>query len=198
MSTAAVKPMTVDDFLRAETTVMDGVYLELIDGELVERPMTTRSPQHALAVTRIGQALANWLDDQPTLEGAVYSGDVRCCLRHDPDTVVGIDVGVWYGENSVVPPNDPPLMGCPPSIAIEVLSPSDTHENVTEKTRLYLECGVAQVWIADPDFQTVTIYRPNLHPRFFHVDEYLTAMPELPGFSVRVDLLFSGKKPAKR
>lgn len=194
MSTAVAKPMTVDDFLKAEAAAAEGVHLELIDGEIVERQMTTRSPQHALAVTRIGQALANWLDDQPALEGAVYSGDVRCCLRRDADTVVGIDVGYWQGPQFAAPPNDPPLIESPPLIAVEVLSPSDTHETVTDKTRLYLDSGVAQVWIADPDFVTVTIHRRNRHPQFYHADEFLTAAPELPGFSVRVELLFSGKK----
>lgn len=196
MSTAITKSVTLEDFLQAEAAAPEGVHLELIDGEIVERLMTTRSPQHALAVTRIGQSLATWLDEQPSLEGAVYSGDVRCCLRHDPDTLVGIDVGFWRGKQFADPPRHPPLMDGPPLIAVEVLSPSDTHEDITDKTRLYLDCGVAQVWIADPDFLTVTIHRPRLHPKFYHADENLTAEPELPDFSVRVDRLFRGKRSA--
>jgi Uma2 family endonuclease len=193
MSTAVARHVTVDEFIQIDASAPEGTHLELIDGEILERTMSTRSPRHAFAVNRIGQALSNWLDDRPSIDGAVYVGDVRCCLRHNPDSLVGIDVGFWSGASFATPPYDPPYLDAPPVIAVEVLSPSDTHEAVTDKTRLYLACGVSQVWVADPDFCTVTIFRQSAPPTFYHAEEFLKAEPELPGFAVRVGLLFSGQ-----
>jgi Uma2 family endonuclease len=197
MATVAAQPATTEDFLRAEAAAGEDVRLELIDGEIVERPRTTRSPRHTLAESRISYVFWAWLDQQSKWSGAVYTGDVRCRFRRNPETLVGIDVGLWLGDQFAEPPTEPPLMDHPPTIAVEILSPSDTHEDVTEKTRLYLDCGVPQVWIADPDFMTVTIRRSNRPPQFFHAEEELHAEPELPGFSVRIESLFTGKHPQK-
>jgi Uma2 family endonuclease len=46
----------------------------------------------------------------------------------------------------------------PPLLAVEILSPSDTHEDIASRITLYLRAGCA-VWIIDPDVQTVTVYR---------------------------------------
>ena len=38
----------------------------------------------------------------------------------------------------------------PPVLAVEILSPSDTQEDIDEKVELYLETGVAIVWVVNP------------------------------------------------
>ena len=81
----------------------------------------------------------------------------------------------------------------PPLLAAEILSPSDTHEDVVEKLHLYLELGVAVVWILDPDLRTVTVHRRGADPQFFNAAQELTGDPELPGFRVRVADLFGRK-----
>jgi Uma2 family endonuclease len=70
------------------------------------------------------------------------------------------------------------------------MSPSDKHEDVTEKVEEFLDAGVALVWILDPDFDTVTVHRPNNQPQLFNREDELTAEPHLPGFRVRVVELF--------
>lgn len=162
---------------------------ELIAGELVERPMTTRSPKHAMALARIGQTLNNWLDDSPEV-GVAPVGDVRCRLAGRPDTIVGIDVAYFAGEEAVRASREDPYFDFAPTVAIEVLSASDTHEAVTEKLLRYLEAGVPQVWIVDPDLMTVTIHRSDGEPSFFHRGDILEAEPELPGLRVGTELLF--------
>lgn len=78
-----------------------GLLRELIDGEIRERPMTTRNPTHAMTVTRSGQTLANWPDDRADWDGVVTTGDVRCRLTRDPDTIAGIDVALFTGPHLI-------------------------------------------------------------------------------------------------
>ena len=193
MSIATTAPVTLEEFLRREADAPEGVTLELIDGEIVERPMTVRRPSHTRASARITQALLNWLDDHADVVGTVDVGEVRCRLQHDPETIVGIDVGFWEGAEFADLPASVSLYDGPPVVAIEVLSPSDTHENVTDKLLLYLSSGVPQVWIVDPDLETVTIHRPDADPQLFSSRQILTAEPDLPGFSVPVAQLFHSR-----
>ncbi len=193
MSIATTAPVTLEEFLRREAEAPEGVTLELIDGEIVERPMSTRSPRHSQTLTLVGARLLSWLETQPGIVGSVNTGDVRCQLQRDPDRIVEIDIGVWIGPEFVDAPYEPPMYDVPPTVAIEVLSPSDTHENVTDKLLLYLSSGVPQAWIVDPDLEIVTIHRPDADPQLFSSRQTLTAEPELAGFSVPVAQLFHSR-----
>jgi len=170
-----------------------GLLRELIDGEIRERPMTTRNPAHAMTVTRFSQTLANWLDDRADWDGVVTTGDVRCRLTRDPDTIVGIDVALFTGPHLIGDLQGLPFLDGPPLIAVEILSPTDTHESVSDKIRRYLNAGTTQVWIADPDFQTVEVFRTSRNPELFNSDQTLSGEPELPGFCVAVSRLFTRK-----
>jgi Uma2 family endonuclease len=75
-------------------------------------------------------------------------------------------------------------------LVAEVLSPSDKHEDVTERVEEYLDAVVAIVWIVDPDFDTVTVHRPKVRPQMFNRDDELSAEPHLPGFRVQVAEFF--------
>lgn len=172
----------------------EGVHRELIDGELRETPMPTRNSKHSLVTGRITQSLWNWLDDQTELEGAVVNGDARCRLAANSETVVGIDVALFLGPEFVEMGEQVGVYDGLPTIAVEVLSPTDMHENVADKVHRYLNANVPQVWIADPDFDTILVHRPGSDPTLFTRSQFLNAEPELPGFQVRVALLFQGKR----
>ena len=77
-----------------------------------------------------------------------------------------------------------------PVLAVEILSPSDTHEDVIEKIGLYLEAG-AVVWMIDPDLKTIQVHRPGHLPESFNASQELSAEPYLPGFRVAVAKFFA-------
>jgi Uma2 family endonuclease len=77
-----------------------------------------------------------------------------------------------------------------PVVAVEILSPSDKQEEIDEKVSEYLTCGVAQVWVVNPRFRTISVFRPDAEPVLFNVDQALTAEPHLPGFSLPLAKLF--------
>ena len=53
-----------------------------------------------------------------------------------------------------------------------------------------LRAGVRLVWLVDPHYRTVLVYRPDQEPELFNVRQELTAEPHLPGFRVPVAQIF--------
>jgi Uma2 family endonuclease len=120
----------------------------------------------------------------------VLNGDVRCRLRTDPDTLVGIDIAYISPEMAAAAPGNATYIDGPPVLAVEVLSPSDQHVDVAAKVREYLSAGVKLVWIVDPDFSTVVVHRPNEEPELRNRHQRLSGEPWLSGFDVAVAEIF--------
>jgi Uma2 family endonuclease len=74
----------------------------------------------------------------------------------------------------------------PPTLAVEILSPSYSIDEIETKTRMYLAHGVELVWVVNPYSKIVIADRPEGPPEFFHVENDLTANGVLPGLKVPV------------
>jgi Uma2 family endonuclease len=193
MSTAVAPAlMTTEEFLALPD---DGVERWLIRGVLREKrgdkPMTVRNRDHSRIMTRVAKYLDNWLDGQPELRGQVLRGEAGCRLRGTPDSVVGIDVTYISAEIAARSTGETTLIDGAPILAVEILSPNDTLEEIDEKIDEYLAAGVALVWIINPRWRTAVGYRPNEEPEIVNARQELTAEPHLPGFRVRVEDLFA-------
>jgi Uma2 family endonuclease len=193
-TTTAERLVSTNEFLQLVESAPEDVTLELIQGRVREHLMTTRSPRHSIAMARISQMLLNWLDEQPDRQGVVASGEARCRIARDPDTIVGLDVAYFEGVEFVELPDGAKFFDGPPVVAVEVLSPTDEHEEIVERVRGFLAAGVPQVWVADPEFRSVTVHRPGAEECLFTARRELTAEPELPGFRCAVESLFVGKR----
>jgi Uma2 family endonuclease len=168
----------------------DGVERWLIRGQLRENGMTVRNRSHSRVLIRVGQVLANWLDQQPEPRGAVLGGEAGVRLRRDPDTTVGVDV-VYISPEVVAQQTDEStvIVGVP-TLCVEILSPSDTIEAIDEKIDGYLAAGVPLVWVIDARHRTVEIFRPGEGPALVNDRQELAGDPHLPGFRVAVAKLF--------
>ena len=192
MSTAVSPPqkklMTVEEFLALPD---DGTERWLLRGELrpTERTMTVRNRHHSEVEAKIAFLLNHWLEQQPEPKGKIHSGEAGFRLGGNPDSLFGIDVA--YASAELVSTTDPdlPYYDGPPVLAVEILSPSDKHEDVVRKVIAYLQAGVV-VWEVDPDFRRVAVHRPGQVSKTFSGDDELTTEPELPGFRVLVAKLF--------
>lgn len=186
-TTSATHLMTTEELLAMPD---DGVDRELIRGELREKPMTRRNRIHARIEVNVSYLLRLWLDRQPEPRGEVLSGEVGCILRRDPDTAVGIDVAYASAETVARQTDETTMLDGAPLLAVEVLSPSDKQEEIDEKVEEYLATGVALVWVVNPRFRTVTVFRADAEPELFNVRQELSADPHLPGFRVAVKDIF--------
>ena len=168
----------------------DGTDRWLIAGELRERPMTRRNRFHSRVMIRVGKILDNWLDEQPEPRGQVLGGEAGVILRHDPDTTMGIDVTYISAEVILRQTEDSTLVDGVPTLVVEILSPSDTIEDINEKIDAYLAARVSINWIIDPYRRTITVHQPECEPELFNIRDVLSAEPHLPGFRVPVARLF--------
>jgi Uma2 family endonuclease len=185
---ATPRTMTVEEFLALPE---DGVSRELIRGEVRERGMTIRNRFHSRVEANIAKLLGVWLETRPEPRGQIVSGEAGFRLRGTPDSAVGIDVAYASAELVAATGDRQLIFDGPPVLAVEILSPSDQHEDIVEKVRLYHESGTL-VWVVDPDFRTVTVHRPGQLPVAFNEGQELDGGPELPGFHVPVARFFGG------
>lgn len=78
------------------------------------------------------------------------------------------------------------LFDGPPLLAVEILSPNDTYEQISEKVKKYLQSGTKLVWVVDPDYSTVTVHESGCEPVLYNRDHELTGGSYLPGFRMPV------------
>lgn len=187
---SAVAPsslMTTEEMLALPE---NGTDRELIEGRLREEPMTKRNRWHSHCVVRLGSLLDRWLERQPEPRGQIVGGEAGFRLRRDPDTSVGIDLAYVSADVVANTPETFVYFEGPPVLAIEILSPSDSQKQISEKVRIYLDAGVALVWLVDPEFRTVLVHRPGAEPELFNIRQEISAEPHLPGLRIPVASIF--------
>src|SRR5689334_16993479 len=138
MNSTALPRMTMEEFLDLPE---DGMDRWLISGQLREKPKTYHDCFHASAARRTGCFLLNWLDQQPKPRGSILDGEPGCRIRKDPDTFVGIDVVYISADLAVADSEETTIIDGVPILAVEIISRSDTKEEMTEKVKDYLAAG---------------------------------------------------------
>jgi Uma2 family endonuclease len=166
----------------------------LVNGTIEEVGMTIRNKHHTWLEYRVSLLVGMWLEQQAQPRGMIHAGEVGVLLRDEPELTVGIDVVYMDAEqatrNSHSADDETTILVAPITLAVEILSPSDTVENIHRKLGWFAACGVPVVWVIDPYLRTVTVHRPG-HPPVLHNDQQeLDGGAELPGFRVAVARLF--------
>ena len=156
---------------------------DLIRGELWEEPMSKRNRRHSEIEPEVAGTIRDWIRQAPDERGRVFSGEAGVDFEQF-ESGVGIDVTYFDKPAMDRQPEDGPFLVGPPTLAVEVLSPSDRFDRLWAKTDNYLAAGTPWVWIIDPHFQTVLVLRPGRGPALAAGDRQLACEPEMPGFAV--------------
>lgn len=114
------------------------------------------------------------------------AGEVETILRRNPDTTVGIDVAYFAQEVTT----DTSIYDGAPELAVEIVSPHNTFEEILNKVEEYLACKVPLVWVIEPRYRTVTVYRPDAEPALFNIHQTLAGDSSLSGLSCPVAEFF--------
>ena len=120
----------------------------------------------------------------------MLGGEAGVRLTRDPDTTVGIDVVYVSADVLARQTDETTLIEGVPLLAVEILSPSDTVDEINEKLDTYLAAQVSLVWIIDPYRRTAMVYRPHGPARLVTEEQELSGDPILPGFRVTLSDLF--------
>lgn len=76
-----------------------------------------------------------------------------------------------------------------PDLAIEMLSPGNTKDEMTHKIGNYMAAGTV-VWVGNPETQTIDVYIPGQPVKRLRVGDVLEGGEVLPGFKVAVAAIF--------
>lgn len=195
MATVLERPAPAEKlFTTADLLAMpdDGIERWLIDGRIVEVGITIRNKTHARIQSRISQLIENWIDAQSEPRGTAHAGEAGVRLRHEPELTVGIDLVYLSADLSarIMADEETTIIDAVPTLAVEILSPSDTFKKNQSKIGKYREVGVPLVWVLDPHFRTVTVHRRNHEPVMLNATQELDGGTELPGFRVPVARIF--------
>ncbi|MDC0722281.1 Uma2 family endonuclease [Nannocystis bainbridge] len=132
-------------------------YFELLEGELSQKAAPLFS--HGDTQFSIGEQVRRHFRGPPggdKLGGWWIGGEVHVELA--PNEVVVPDVVGWRIDRLPEPPAGFPVKSRPDWIC-EVASPSSPSRDTVRKLRMYHRAGVPHYWIADPDQQTLTVFR---------------------------------------
>ena len=179
---AQEKLITVEELAQLPPNQSRG---ELIRGEFFS--MSPAGHNHGIIALNISSIL--WLFVKQHQSGKVYAAETGFILARNPDTVRAPDAAFVQKERLAEQPASGFFEGAP-DLAVEVISPSETVDDVESKVIDYLEAGTALVWLIYPRTQTVTVYRSLTDIKILTSEDTLTGGDLLPGFSVSLKEIF--------
>lgn len=148
----ATTKLSFEEFLQLPEE--PGKRFELDEGELIVEP----SP--AFRHNRIRSRIARHLEDfvQAHQLGLVT---IESDFRVNADTVRNPDVAFVNNERlSTMDVDRSPVDGVP-NLAIEVISPSNSAQDMLKKVHQYLDAGCQAVWVFYPNLKVVSVHDSN-------------------------------------
>jgi Uma2 family endonuclease len=161
MNMKTLPPRLTPDELLA---MPDGDHYELIDGIPKEKRKGARSDEIA---------------------GMIASAVVTFVRQHRSGHVYGSKTGFRCFPNDRVRKPD-----IAPELAVEVVSPNDTYEEVATKVMDYKSAKVKLIWVISPETKTVLIRRLDGTCSELNETGTLSGEDVLPGFTCPVTELF--------
>src|SRR5579859_6243449 len=124
---------------------------ELDEGELIE--VTRPAYRHNRILRHLTFKLCLYFENHPCGELMISEN----LFAVAPTTRLAPDAAVILG-NRQAELADAGVIHIVPEIVVEVLSPSERPRAVNRKLRQYLDAGVKEVWIIDPEVRSASIW----------------------------------------
>jgi Uma2 family endonuclease len=183
MSVVLEKPkVTPEELLRLPK---DRRY-ELVDGELVEKPMS------AISGITGGELLGllHHFVRKHNLGLVLLAETGYRCFADDPDKVRKPDISFIGRDKISAELWETGFIRTVPDLVVEVLSPSDVSYEVDRRVQDYLSAGVKLVWVVHPQSRSVHVYRPGGQGVILSERDELDGEQVLPGFRLPVREIF--------
>jgi Uma2 family endonuclease len=183
---------TEKDVERYQT--IEGKLFELEFGILVEKTMGW---YESLIGVLVAHALRTYLDEHDL--GQVLGADGLIQLMPGVVKIPDVSFIAWNRFPSERLPRSP-IPNLIPNLVVEILSESNTSEEMQNKLHRYFEAGVELVWYIDPTTRTANAFTDPLTCVKVDTQECLEAGTLLPGFTLSLQKLFdkADQQAAKR
>jgi len=172
--------LTIEQF--DQLPIIEGVLYELNEGEVVT--MTSPMPRHNLVRDNIAAALRDFA--HPRHLGTIF---LETDYQLTPETVRIPDVSFVPSDRMREIDLDRRIQGAP-ALAIEVVSPTDLAEGLTQKVKQYLAAGTKAVWVFYPKTRDVQVFRADGGSFLRREHEALEDPDLLPDFSLDLKSVF--------
>lgn len=170
--------------IRPETG--DEQLYEVVHGQRKEKTVGTRQ---SLIATRIAGLIWGLDAEQqlgyPVIEN-LFVLDAASDLQRRPDFAF-ISRQQWSG----LPP-DTNAWDVVPDWMVEIISPSNSADEVIEKVDEYFRAGARLVWVIYPNSHRVYVYTSPTDVTIYEGSDELTADPVLSAFRLQTNALFAG------
>jgi Uma2 family endonuclease len=165
----------------------DGCLHELVRGALLK--MAPAADDHSRREVRGVVRIANFV--YANRLGEVYGGDAGFLLERSPDTVRSPDIAFVQRER--LRPIDQATGYIPgaPDLAVEIVSPSNSAQEIDERVADLLRTGCRLVWVYYPRRGALRVFRADATSVELGPDDTISAEEVLPGFAMKVADLFA-------
>lgn len=163
----------------------DGMRRELIDGRVYA--MSPAGYAHGIVAANIGAAVLMHVRQNGL--GKTFGAETGFIVHRDPDTVMAPDCAFVRNARLAAVKTLRGFCGAHPDLAVEVISPNETRNEVAAKAKRWIDAGVEVVWVFDPELKQVTIYEGE-SVVCLTADHELVAKALLPGFRVSLAEIF--------
>jgi Uma2 family endonuclease len=161
---------------------------QLFNGEAFQ--MASPSVTHQAILMGLSSKFDNWLEGKPC-RVFVSPLDVRLFPKEDnsDNTVLQPDILVVCDKNKLVKNS----VNGAPDFVIEIMSPSNTHRELFLKFQYYLEAGVREYWVIEPEEKKVLvhIYENGRYISAIYKDNARIPVSVLPGLEIALDDLWA-------
>jgi len=175
--------VTADQLLRMPD---DGYRYELVEGEL--RKMAPAGWRHGAVGGNLHSLLGHHVMEHKL--GQVFFAETGFLIARGPDTVRAPDIAFIRQERLEEQRSEEAFWPGGPDLAVEVVSPSDTTGAVDEKVESWLDAGTKIVWVVNPKWRSVTVYRSATNIKTLTENDDLDGEDVVPGFRCRVGEIF--------
>ena len=183
MTTAKNKLLTAEDLLRLHS---QGVKGELIDGVLHET--VSAGKRHSFIAGNIMAPLHTHVRRDRL--GRVGGTDGGVLVRRNPDSVREPDIFFVSAERLPLDDQSDGYLEVVPEIVVEIVSPSDSAQDVAEKITMWLNLGVSIALEVRPAERAVLVHRPDVPAATLSGDDVLDCGDVLPGFRLPLGEVF--------
>src|SRR5215210_1469462 len=165
----------------------DGFRYELVKGEL--RRMNPAGNVRGRVTMNFAWRQAQYVDENQL--GTVYAAETGFRLASDPDTVRAPDVAFVSRARVEMVGEVEGFWPEAPDLAVEVVSPGDSHTDVEEKVFGWLEAGAKMVVVINPRQRSATVYKSPSDISALAEADVLAGGDVLPGFELAVREIFT-------
>ena len=157
---------------------------ELIRGELY--PIMPAGTLHGVITSRLSAYLSFFVMENNL--GEITATETGFKLVNQSN--VGADIG-FIGKEKLAKFGIPDsFFPTAPDLAVEVISPSNSSEEISTKVEDYLSSGSRLVWIVYPKRKVVVVYRQTNTVSFLHETDELDGEDVLPDFKLPITKIF--------